>query len=499
MSKASNESSSASDLEHMVTGFQPDREMQNDDQSLEQYERSSDNADLERTPSMFQRIQTRLSFFNERLKKQRFGLVMEFGFIYLIMGFFVLGIFSIYWGSMYKRETRLPNLKFLVVIDNDTPVNNIPTFGEQLQLILNSTKAKSIGGWEIQNITHFKQEADKRNNTVEQEINRQIHHQLYWLSIYVKENATYDFYQALANNDASYNVSDTFRLIYETGRDFLTMTQYVTPQVKIIENMWLDAQSNAVRPLAENLNDTERSALFNSNGNINLLTTPLSFEYIDRVPYSDPVLVAPSQVGLIYMIILTFFNVNFFADVHKRVATFNLKKPHYLLYRLIASIISYFWLSLMYSLVTLAFQVNFNATFGKSGFLIYWMVSWLTMWCVGGVNETVAQILILIYPPLLGFWLLFWVIVNISPTFTMLALSPKIFRYGYGLPLHNSYEVTKVIFFDIYKGNLGRNLGILSAWGVLNVFTLMASTILFGVVMGKRAQKAAQAASKEAK
>ena len=231
MSKASNESSSASDLEHMVTGFQPDREMQNDDQSLEQYERSSDNADLERTPSMFQRIQTRLSFFNERLKKQRFGLVMEFGFIYLIMGFFVLGIFSIYWGSMYKRETRLPNLKFLVVIDNDTPVNNIPTFGEQLQLILNSTKAKSIGGWEIQNITHFKQEADKRNNTVEQEINRQIHHQLYWLSIYVKENATYDFYQALANNDDRYNVSDTFRLRYVTGSELLNMTHYVNPQV----------------------------------------------------------------------------------------------------------------------------------------------------------------------------------------------------------------------------------------------------------------------------
>ncbi|GMF99360.1 unnamed protein product [[Candida] boidinii] len=37
------------------------------------------------------------------------------------------------------------------------------------------------------------------------------------------------------------------------------------------------------------------------------------------------------------------------------------------------------------------------------------------------------------------------------------------------MPIHNSYEATKVLLFDTYRGQLGRNIGILIAYIVINI------------------------------
>lgn len=104
------------------------------------------------------------------------------------------------------------------------------------------------------------------------------------------------------------------------------------------------------------------------------------------------------------------------------------------------------------------------------------------------MNETMAMWCIMYYPPLLGFWMLFWVIVNISSTFTPIALLPKFYRYGYALPIHASYEITKVIFFDTYKGAMGRNFGILVAWDAFGTIALLLTSKKFGQKMGAKAK-----------
>ena len=136
----------------------------------------------------------------------------------------------------------------------------------------------------------------------------------------------------------------------------------------------------------------------------------------------------------------------------------------------------------MFGLVTLAFQVDFAVTFGKSGFLVYWMVTFLTMWSVGLANELAAMLILTIYPPMVGFWLIFWVIINITPTFTPIALLPEFYS---------------VIFFNTYKGLIGRSIGIIIAWVVF--LTLMAPIVVvyFGSTMSKKAAAAAAAAKKE--
>ena len=103
------------------------------------------------------------------------------------------------------------------------------------------------------------------------------------------------------------------------------------------------------------------------------------------------------------------------------------------------------------------------------------------------------MLIIPIYPPLLGFWLNFWVIVNIAPTYNAVALTNNFYRYGYAIPIHNGYEATKTVFFDVYKGQLGRNIGILIAW--IFVLTVVFPFVLkrFAKLMMKKAATPAEA------
>ncbi|CAG87083.2 DEHA2D10626p [Debaryomyces hansenii CBS767] len=450
--------------------------------------------------TVLEKVQSQYSFFHEKLGKQRKGIVIKYALIYLLMSSLILGMFSIYWGSFYQRNSRLKNLNMLVVIEDDHTVDGIePVIGNTIREILNTDAAKAYGKWHIFNQSEIREQADKNKNDVDAEVQRLIHHQQYWSSIYVKPEASYNLYKAISEGDASYNVTDnTILSYYETGRDFLSMNSYVTPSIKIIEQMWLKKSANVTLSLTNKLSSSERSDVLSDSNSLELLSTPISFTYIDKIPFTDPVLTAPSQVGLIYMIIITFFQVNFFMDVHKGVASLNIKPMHFVVYRILSSVLSFFVISLFFSFPSLAFQVDFTKAFGNSGFLIYWMITFLTMWAVGMANEVMALICVMVYPPLMGFWMLFWVIINIAPTFAPIALCPEFYRYGYGLPIHNSYEITKVILFDTYKGNLGRSFGIVIAWVV--IFTLLLPFVLklFSKTMAKRAQAAAQAAQKSA-
>lgn len=441
---------------------------------------------VQRTPSVLQRVQTGFSFFNDKLSNQRKSLALKTLLIYAVMGTFILAIFSIYWGSSYQRTSRFKNLRMLVVIEDDQTVNGTaPYIGNFMRQTLETPEAKFLGNWEIQNTTEFQELARSHGHDTYAEIQRQVHHQKYWASIYVKPNATINLKNAIINGDTSYNVSyNSVVSFYETGRDMSGMNQYVTPHLQAIGGMFLHQQANIMELL---LAHVDTSTVFANINAIKVASLSLEITYVDARPANDPVLMAPLQVGLIYMIIVTFFGFNFFGDVHREVIKSGVKKWHLLTYRVVASIASFFVISLFFSLVSLAFQVDFTVAFGKSGFLVYWMTTFIAMCAVGCMNEMMAMLCILVHPPLLGFWLLFWVISNIAATFSPIALCAKFYRYTYAMPIHAAYEINKVIFFDTYKGAMGRNFAILVIWAVFATIGMAAVFIPFKNTMGKRA------------
>ena len=151
------------------------------------------------------------------------------------------------------------------------------------------------------------------------------------------------------------------------------------------------------------------------------------------------------------------------------------------MWRYVATVASYFLLSLVYSFVSLAFLMpmdrpkaahdqpadNPNA-YGSGTFLVYWMGNWIGMIAFGLASENMAMLL---GTPWTALWLIFWVISNEATGFYALELAPGFYRWGYGWPMHNVVELTRSILFDLHP-RVGLNFGILFAW-------VMADTVLF--------------------
>jgi hypothetical protein len=125
-----------------------------------------------------------------------------------------------------------------------------------------------------------------------------------------------------------------------------------------------------------------------------------------------------------------------------------LKMPHWLIWRVLSSIVAYFFLSLCYSLVSLAFQITFDNgsasevlsardpnAYGRGSFVVFWMLNWVGMAALGFPCENMAMILGF---PWSACFLIFWVITNVATAFYAIDLAPAFYRWGYAWPLHRS-------------------------------------------------------------
>lgn len=130
-----------------------------------------------------------------------------------------------------------------------------------------------------------------------------------------------------------------------------------------------------------------------------------------------------------------------------------LKFYQMIIWRWFATMSAYFMLSLAYSFVSMAFQINFTHTnpitsetqvtdvaygnpvaYGHGTFLVYWMLNFFGMMALGLACENVAMV---VGAPWMGLWLIFWVITNVSTSFYDIEIAPAFYRWGYAWPLHS--------------------------------------------------------------
>lgn len=125
-----------------------------------------------------------------------------------------------------------------------------------------------------------------------------------------------------------------------------------------------------------------------------------------------------------------------------------LKVPQWLIWRILSNIAAYFFLSLFYSLVSLAFGIPFSNSpvpdtvpannpnaYGKGSFVVFWMLNWVGMTALGFPCENMAMVLGF---PWSSFFLIFWVITNVATGFYAIELASVFYRWGYAWPLHRS-------------------------------------------------------------
>ncbi|KAH3665240.1 hypothetical protein OGATHE_004055 [Ogataea polymorpha] len=392
---------------------------------------------------------TKIGFFDPKFNKIK--TVLHFIKGYAFITGVIMAIYSLYWGTMYHRNSRLKSFHFWVVVDENDLLSHY---------VVEATKMMPlIGTWLPKPYQTISNDTDQLHSILAHKVYRQQ----IWGAVLVQPGAGSRYLEALQKG-TSFNTSDVVEVIYETGRDYVAESSYFTRGFAQLQTFFTELQPNMTARLVEELSDEQK---LNS---LQQLLTPIIFKTTDLTPSHllVPIVAGPQQFGLVYLHLLSLLQFAFFQPYHNKIAS-QLKDGSYLAFRLISSQITYLVLGLGYTLVQVFFQIDIYSGYPqKVGFLIFWLVSYLVLSSLGGVNENISIFLQAAKPNLIPMWMFFWMVSNIAPTYYPLNLSPKFYRYGYMMPIKNGYDLYKTLLFNTYKdANMPRNVCVLIGWVVV--------------------------------
>lgn len=434
------------------------------------------------------------TFFSSHIRETRKQIVKQMLLVILMFGVFCCTIITLYFGATYKTSQYYHKIHIIAVVQDDIWDNSTISM-PALTAVIPSLIAAVPGTWHIYNTTAFEKKFEVQNDKINHRINKLIYDEKFWVAVNIKPNITSTIYNSLVDSNApAFNSSDMLQVIYESGRDATNAKSSIVPLAYQFEAMLQNYYtSNYLPNLISNI--VEKNFTLNHK---NLAAAgQMLFGDIDYRPLPDRSYLSPTQVGIIYCLLLSIFQFMLMSPVHIAVAKV-LNPKHYVFYRILASFGIFFFASLLFCTVSAIYQMNFTRTFGRAGFVIYWMSTWLFMMAVGGLNENVIGVIFSWKPQILGFWISSFVILNLAPTFFPMALDSVFYRYGYAMPVYNASAIFRVIFLDISKHRMGRNYGILVAWIALNTFLLPFSLKLIARNHRAAAKAAAKAAAEEA-
>lgn len=383
---------------------------------------NSTNAGADQSGLPLQKQGTR--FMSPKVRKLRKKLLFKFLQTTIALSSFLICVLSIYWGAQYNESHFMHKVTVLVIIQDESSQGQ-PSIAESLPEITQNVPCT----WHVYNAREYQNKRNIRAAQKDEEFVHQVHHQDYWMGLNVKPNATNDLVVSLTNASAQpFNFSDYFQVVFESGRNPSTMKTSILPNMQHLERLYEQEVVTSYLPrlVSQRNDDVVRGNLIGASN--------VHFNYWDYRPFYNPVILSPLQVGLIYCLLLTFFQLGFYTPLHEEMAR-SLKPRSLFFYRLGVSLSTYFILSLFFCTLSAIFQIDFTKAFGRGGFVVYWMSTWLLMAALGGANENVASIIGLFGFQYVGFWLMSWIVLNISPAFYPLLTNSNFYRYGYMMPI----------------------------------------------------------------
>ncbi|KAL4954291.1 hypothetical protein BDW69DRAFT_163473 [Aspergillus filifer] len=417
---------------------------------------------------------TPVGFWDPALKEVRKQAVFRWARTVLILCVFILAVLSLYWAVQFSVDDKLSELKVWVV-DFDNAEN--PLVGPAVTQLATQIGASGQSlGYVIKSPAEFGFDPVS--------VIQSVYHEHCWAAIIVPENATTLLRDAISIGNSSYAPTDAAQTVIIQARDQTTFSSYITPALNSFE---LQLRASFGPEWVSNL--TSSGTNFSSVPP-QAINPAIGFSTLDLRPFAPAAATPSVTIGLIYLIIIAFFNFPFTMPVHGLFlkGPTPLKIPQWLIWRVCCSIVAYFFLSLFYSFVSLAFQIPFSNdpapdtvsaanpnAYGKGSFVVFWMLNWVGMAALGFPCENMAMVLGFPYSSM---FLIFWVITNVSSGFYALDVAPGFFQWGRAWPLHRIVEALRTILFGTHS-RIGLDFGILFAWIAVSLaFFPVASFIM---------------------
>ncbi|KAE8451340.1 hypothetical protein EG329_003969 [Mollisiaceae sp. DMI_Dod_QoI] len=361
----------------------------------------------------------------------------------------VLGLLSIYWGADHSLQFNLPVFT-VAIIDFDQ--GEVGPYLQQMGAMARSSNPEMTLGYVLE-------PGSKYNFSNEQAI-AALKDEKFWMGIVVQANATTAMNYAYNEGNTSYDPTGSVHVIYEEGRNSLAIDEFAYPALITFMNSFVmlfakQKQSSLLTANAGNAAALARQAQS---------PIPIGFSVFNTAPYVPSTAEAATEIGTIYLIIISFLSVLMFNALNESMMG-KISTGRYFIYRLLLLPTIYFFLSLLYLALSCIWMIRFDKFYGASGYVIYWMLSWVSMMAFGLAVENVNNVL---GPPFTPVFFVFWVITNVATGFYPIELLSNFYMWGLAWPLRHNLIGSKAILFGT-KNLLGLNFGVLVAWVVVSV------------------------------
>lgn len=361
-------------------------------------------------------------------------------------------IFPIYWGALWKTPRRRLDGW---VVDFDGGM-----VGERVVQALTAETTPGAVAWAARPASDFPGGVE--------ELGEQVKDHRVWTAIAISPDTTSALLAALRTPDASYNGSEALIAFSVEARNENAYRGLIRPTIDAVLTRAARQIAHATAEFATAQADTVDAAALLATAP-QTLYAPVGHTLRNLIPFDQPVATAATFVGMLYSLLMGLF-VTIIAFMAREITGLNrrLGVRSLIQLRLACCLVAYLVLALFYSLMNLAFALDFSREFGRGGFFVFWMLTYLGMLAMCLAMEAMIT---LTGPPGMPFFVLLWIITNLSVTIFPIELLPRVFRYGYAFPFYNLALGMRTVIFGT-KNELGRVVGVLLGWIGLSCITM---------------------------
>ncbi|WWC72650.1 uncharacterized protein I206_106614 [Kwoniella pini CBS 10737] len=395
---------------------------------------------------------------SKNIKEARWKAIKKGAFLFGFITLWLWICLSIFWGSTYRLTSFLPSLT-VHVIPLDTPSSTSYLNGpitEQMQTVANQPPSIVHLGYQMQDPSNYP-------NGLE-DVRRSVIAQDCWAAIVINANASSAWTNALNNGDASYDPNGAIGIYYSSARFYQVVLLYFDSLItRDLASPLATARSQALQAFIGTTN-TNTNALTNAAIVPQAIGVGFGYTIFDVRPIQNSAWAgaAPMEASLIYFIIFAFYICLFGGMARmKSGLQSRLKMSSMFALRLGWPLLAYFFISLWETLIIRAWQVPLTDYLGRAGFVTLWALNYITIIACGLAMETVLAIVGMAWLP---FFLILWIILNITSSFYPIEMMPNFYRFLRWMPFVHNVEAYKIIAFGTnLQHRLGLHFGIIFA------------------------------------
>ncbi|KAI0799946.1 MNNG and nitrosoguanidine resistance protein [Xylaria sp. FL0064] len=323
----------------------------------------------------------------------------------LILTAFTFAALSMFWAVFCNTQNNLRNLE-VHVADFDSqvaPYNKVealvgPVITNLARKIHSSSLHQSLG---------YRISPHLSINTARMAVRRAVYNWDAWAAVVINPNATSALLHAVLNGDSSYDPTGAVQYIIQTARQESTTNSYIVPQLQILMSQSVTRFGAAWSKMLLTNSSFSSLVMAEASAAVSPGIVPLK---IDIRPFEPSTATPAVTMGLVYLIVVSFFSFSFLLPIHNKYIQPQGHPPlhfwHLIIWRWVATVVLYLFISLAYSLVCVAFGVPLwqpsgsapeattNTTaYGPVSFTIFWQVNFLGMVALGLASENAVMVL----------------------------------------------------------------------------------------------------------